>query len=463
MKKVTAILLAVGLVLAMAGCAGQGQNGDSASSSVNMDYTVQAQAIADALQNEDFSAVTAQFDAAMAASLPQEDLKAAWNQTIQGLGAYTGRGTPESAAVQNGCTVTVPEQYEEKIVAVQISFNSEGRVQGLFFSYREGENSGPHPAASLPQGVKEEQVTVAGEPSLPLQGVLTLPQEVKNPPVVILIQGSGQSDKDETIGANKPFQDIAWGLAEKGIATLRYDKRYMTYPQAGQQLGGKLTIYDEVLDDADAAIALLRQDGRVDPERIFVLGHSLGGMLMPYIAAQHPELAGGISMAGSLRPLWEIMYDQNMELADTLRPTLGENDQAVLEAQLQQLDKDRQELELMAQGGGTGSSALMGISAAYWRSLIETTGERQLEKVTQPLLILQGDADFQVYPDKDYTLWEACLADRENTVFHLYEGLNHLMMPTSGKRDTSEYETAGHVSEEVIADIAAFVQDTGAA
>ena len=101
---------------------------------------------------------------------------------------------------------------------------------------------------------------------------------------------------------------------------------------------------------------------------------------------------------------------------------------------------------------------LLGIPAGYWQSVKEYCGMNFIDQVKQPMLILQGDADFQVYPETDYQLWKDTVGNRDNVVFHLYAGLNHLMMPTQGKRDITEYAAAGHVDPQVIDDVAAFVQ-----
>ena len=107
--------------------------------------------------------------------------------------------------------------------------------------------------------------------------------------------------------------------------------------------------------------------------------------------------------------------------------------------------------------GLSDDATLLGVPARYWRSLEEYAGAHFIDELELPLLILQGDADFQVYADVDYPLWHEVLAGRNNVTFCLYEGLNHLMMPTQGLRDTTEYVTPSHVREDVIADIADFV------
>jgi len=324
-----------------------------------------------------------------------------------------------------------------------------------------GEAAAPSPSPSpspTPEAYTEVDIIVAGDPDLPLAGKLTLPAGVERPPVVILVQGSGSSDMDETIGSagNKPFRDIAAGLAELGVATIRYDKRYFTYPESGQALGYDVTLEHEVLEDVEAAIALAKTDARIDGSRVYVLGHSLGGMLTPKIAALHPELAGIISMAGSLRQLWEISYDQNMELVETLRPTLSESDLKILDGQITQIETDIATLS-GAFDNLPNSTILMGIPAGYWKSLKQCNGMQYIETCTMPILILQGEADFQVCPDTDYQLWLDTIGDRESVTCKLYEGLNHLMMPTTGLRSVDDYNTPANVEAQVMRDIADFI------
>ncbi len=92
-----------------------------------------------------------------------------------------------------------------------------------------------------------------------LNGILCMPEGVENPPVVVMVQGSGQSDYDETISANKPFRDIAEGLAKHGVASICYNKRYYQYAAAAAEKVNTLTIQDEVTEDVGEAIAFAKQ------------------------------------------------------------------------------------------------------------------------------------------------------------------------------------------------------------
>ena len=450
MKKFWVVLLTGAMLSGLSAC---GNDSPAPADFDEAALQTDAAAVADALLNGDYEAVTAKFDATMAEQLPAPVLAGGWKQTVDALGAYQERRSVEGSVEGEYYVVLVTESFAVSGLRVRVVYDGEGKVAGLQCTAVDLEEN------AMSEGCVEIPVTVAGDENYPLSGSLTLPKDVEKPAVVILLQGSGSTNKNESINGNKPFFDIAQGLAERGIASLRYDKRFYAYPEAAAALGADLDLRDEVLDDAAAAIELLQNDERVDSSRIYVLGHSLAGMLTPVMAADHPELAGVIAMAGSLRPLWEITYDQNQEaIAAINKAALSDADKATLEAQVQQVEADiatlRGDFSSLAN-----DTMLMGIPVGYWKSLDELTGMKYIDQVTQPMLILQGEADFQVSPDKDFGLWQETLQDRDNVVFKLYPGLNHIMMPTQGKRDLSEYAVAGTVDAQVIDDIAAFIAE----
>ena len=347
-------------------------------------------------------------------------------------------------------STAVQECSEAELILTTV-FNTDMQISGINLNFKPLET-----ATVSTDKFSENAVTVGADSGYPLEGILTLPNNVEKPPVVLLVHGSGSSDKNETIFKNKPFEDIAHALAENGIASLRYDKRYFTYPEAAAK--EKLNIENEVLDDVKSAIALLSADERIDGNNIFVLGHSLGGMLVPNIAYENQNVKGVISMAGSLRPLYEIQYDQNKDIEQSylVKSSISDEELNMLRNQMGQVEKDIEVLrgDISVVNDDT---ILLGVPASYYKSLDEHSGMKYIDKIKVPMLILQGDADFQVYPNKDFALWQEVLGNRENVSFRLYEGLNHLMMETNGLKDASEYKTEGHVSSAVTADIAEFI------
>ena len=146
---------------------------------------------------------------------------------------------------------------------------------------------------------------VGGEPRA-LPGTLFLPNGVEKAAAVVLVHGSGPNDRDETLGPNRPFRDLATGLATRGIAVLRYDKRTKVYPESFAGLKNP-TVKDEILDDVSAALEFLKSRPEIDADRITITGHSLGGTLAPRIAAANPSVSKIVILAGAARPLPDLM------------------------------------------------------------------------------------------------------------------------------------------------------------
>ena len=115
-------------------------------------------------------------------------------------------------------------------------------------------------------------MVVTGDFRLP--AMLTLPLGTTEPTVLVLVHGSGPNAPDETIGPNKLFRDLAWGLAMRGIASLRYEKRTRRY--RGKLDNINLTLHEKTIDDAITATHLVARDSRFDGKHVVVAGHSWG-------------------------------------------------------------------------------------------------------------------------------------------------------------------------------------------
>lgn len=289
-----------------------------------------------------------------------------------------------------------------------------------------------------------------GEGDNKVDGLLTLPEGVENPPVIILVQGSGQSDMNETIGKgeNKPFKDIAQGLAEEGIATIRYNKRYYQYPKLAPK---DLTVQDEILNDVNSAIEFAYNNEEVNNNKIYVLGHSQGGMVAPEIAKNNNKVTGIISLAGTPRKLEDVILDQNKDALDKMTDKTEAEKTAMLDEVKTEINK------IKVLNPNDDQTTILGINSEYWVSLNNLNTPEVVKSLEIPMLFLQGDADFQVYKDVDFKAWQDILEGKDNATFISYPELNHLFMKTNGKSDITEYDTKGTVDAKVISDIAQWV------
>ncbi|HJZ99678.1 MAG TPA: alpha/beta fold hydrolase, partial [Candidatus Solibacter sp.] len=261
-------------------------------------------------------------------------------------------------------------------------------------------------------------------------------------PAIVLVHGSGPNDRDESVGGTKMFKDLAEGLASRGIAVLRYEKRTKLY---GSKIASMkmFTLHDETVEDALKGVALLRTQQGIDPKRVFVLGHSLGGYAAPRIAQEDPQIAGFILMAANARHLEDLVVEQVQTLRGTAKAL--ENARAI-QAKVKGLEP-----------GDEASPAVLGAPPTYWLDLKDYDPVADAAKLAMPMLILQGERDYQVTM-KDFELWKAGLARKQGVVMKSYRSLNHLFVVGESESTSAEYAKPGHVAPEVIEDIAAFVK-----
>ena len=303
----------------------------------------------------------------------------------------------------------------------------------------------------------EEKIILGQGSDFPLDGKLTLPDGADGPvPAAILVHGSGSTNMDEKIMANRPFRDLAEGLTARGIAVIRYDKRSFVHGRKLIKIPG-FTVFDETIEDALFAAALLRSDERINKDKVFMIGHSMGGMLAPRIDIQGGDFAGLIIMAGTPRRLEDVLFEQIDEVLASykgLTHYLAGKQKAGLEKKLAGLyDMDDEKAKTIKVMGGT--------SVYYFKDLGEPDVPAYLAKTKKPILVLHGEKDAQVRTDKDFEKYKELLAGRDNAFFRLYPDLNHLFMPSAYgdlKNLKKEYKIPGKVAEYVIDDIAAFIK-----
>lgn len=386
------------------------------------------------------------FDEELQNSLSADDFGRDWEEkTDEGEWVETSSLKAESRT-ENTKIVETTLELTTYAVDVRMIFNKETKLVG--FSLSKG-----IPHAEMPQTIIEEEIVVGEGTEYKLDGLLTLPaaSEAKLP-AVILIQGSGPTDRDETAFAYKPFRDLAWGLSEQGIAVIRYDKRTYTYGNEMMQFAEELTVYEETVEDAVRATEFAKADPRIDENQVYIAGHSLGGMLAPRIDAAGGDYAGLVVLAGSPRPLWEIVYDQNMAVIESLTA-----DEAEKKELTDRVEKELNKAKAIEEMSDREARDIMifGINGYYLKEMDEYNVSSLVSKLEKPFLILQGEDDFQVYYEKDFVKWQELLDGRNDVTFISYPGLNHFFIEYEGpdKGTIAEYETPNQVDAKVIEDI----------
>ncbi|MDD3819700.1 MAG: DUF3887 domain-containing protein [Actinomycetota bacterium] len=410
-----------------------------------------ARQFVDFLYNREFEEANNMLSATMVKALKDQNLtlEEIWDGVIIQTGKLNEIKETKVTEEMGYSCVYITCDFKNISSNIKVVLDKEGKVAGLFFIPFQNSETYITPEYVNTSLFTERECIVGEEWQLP--ATLTIP-EGKGPfPAVILVHGSGPADRDETIGINKPFKDIAWGLATRGIVVLRYEKRTRQYAHKIVDEINDYTVNEETIDDALAAVNLLREVEEVDSGKIFIIGHSLGATLAPRIAARDEEIAGLILLAGGSRGLYiEKLLEQTEYLASL--------DGKIDEAETEQMDEIEKQLKKIRELDIKEGEIVLGASKAYWEDLIAYDPVKTAKNLTIPMLLLQGERDYQVTME-DFREWEKGLSGKDKVCFKSYQDLNHLFISGTGKSTPDDYTKPGNVAQVVIEDIAEWVKN----
>jgi dienelactone hydrolase len=409
-----------------------------------------AVAFAEHLRQGRFEEAAKPFGQAMRKAMGPDKLAETWKKLGDQFGDFQGFGEPRLQKTGKYEVYVFPAQWKSISLDMQVTLTPEGRIGELFFRPA-GSGDDYQPPSYVDREKFKELGTEVGEDPWKLKAKLCVPVGKGKFPAVVLVHGSGPNNLDEKIGSNRPFRDLAWGLASRGIVVLRYDKR--TFAHGSKMTGGDMGVREEVLDDAIAALRMMRQRPEVISDRVYMLGHSLGGCLAPTIGKLDEKLAGMVILSGSLRPIEDVILDQ-LEYIASLP---GDNQAAAKKT----LGEASEEIERFRQGKSAADAKLLGVPIAYWKDLdsyLGKGGEAAIRDYRGPVLILGGGRDYQI-TRKDFELWQSILKGHENVTLRWIADANHLFAEGKGMGTPAEYMgRAKHVSLLVVKGIAEWIK-----
>jgi len=380
--------------------------------------------------------------------LTPDFLRTTVDSEIKGFGKVDQIGQPVVLKTGTTTLVSFSVKFAATTINVQLSLNDLDHVAGLFF--RPADAPMPptwkQPSYSKPESFHEREVTIGDDP-WKLTGTLTAPVEKGPFPAVVLVHGPGPNDRNETLLATRMFEDIAEGLASRGYVVIRYDKRTKVYGEKMSNI--PFTIQQETVEDALRAIALARKQPEIDPRRVYVLGHSLGGYMVPRIAVQDGKLAGAVVVAGNTRRI------EDMSLAQTAYLLQAKGGPTPEERQRFERMKDEAAQVKALQPKKDNPQVLLGLPVEYFLDLKTYDPVTEARRAGIPILFLQGERDFQVTMD-DFKTWKAGLTGTKYE-FRTYPTLNHLFISGEGTPSPAEYRRPGNVSADVIGDISTWL------
>ncbi|WP_100066181.1 alpha/beta fold hydrolase [Miniphocaeibacter massiliensis] len=455
-KSLLSICITMVLLVVLVGCNSEKTKvvQDTAAISENREdvlYKLSIQ-LTDYLNSGNIDAAMAMMNKEMISAMDGE-LVNVWKQLTDSLGEFVETGAYEYTLSDKYEILEMTLKFKNSNMIQRVVFDSENKISGL--RYLKGEVKGED---SLPDTITETPVTVDAGERYPLKGIVTMPKDNAPSAAIVLVHGSGPNNMDSAVGANSIFKDLAHSLEENGIASFRYDKRTYTHGDAIIKSGKSITLNDEVFKDALAAVEVIKSWDGIDSNKVYLLGHSMGGGLLSYINSKGADCAGYIVMAGTPRNIWELIVEQNLMLADEFEKSgdLKKADEIRSLVEKEKLKANK--LETL-----NGEEIVFNLSADYLREFDEIDTIALHLKDELPVLVLQGEKDRQVTM-KDYELWKDGLKEHPNTTFISYTKLNHIFGEYTGKdvlvsqMVSVEYAERTPVSDDVIRDITNWIE-----
>ncbi|VUC21459.1 unnamed protein product [Clonostachys rosea] len=393
-------------------------------------------------------------------------LEYGWKTLSSMAGPVKPIGSPEIHVGWPLSRISVPLQSERLSLALNLWMTWSGKLITLQIGPRLSHSWKAPSYAS----VNSRSVSLTLGSGLRRVGAtLTLPPTRKSGdegfPCVILIGGSGPVDRDSTVGPSKPFKDIALGLTAHGVSVCRFDKRASTLLGKLTMSKKKVTLTDEYVYHVLDAIRQIRQNPEINPDRMILLGHSLGTLIAARLASLDTSVAGCILMAAPSEPIYrcairQLSYLESSGSSNKPYDNLPASDEKPAESDKlkelrQQADvADRPDLDL-----STPAKQLpFEIGPAYWLEYRTFDVMETLKEVHKPVLILQGERDYQVTTE-DYARLHGKFNSLPNFSFRKFKNLNHLFISGQGAPTPLEYFSPGNVEGDVITEIQRWVHE----
>lgn len=318
-----------------------------------------------------------------------------------------------------------------------------------------------------------------------LAGTLTIPPGDGPFPAVVLITGSGPQDRDETVLGHKPFLILADHLTRHGIAVLRVDDRGV-----GGSSGSTMdSTSADFAQDALAGVRFLKSHAKIAPAKIGLLGHSEGGVIAPLAASQSPDVAFLVLLAGTGVPAPGLLVAQSElisraegvpeddirkeseALREMIRILETEKDAAARGAKLREAAKQAlaaaREQDVRDAGGPEAfvDGLVKSLDSPWFRFFIGYDPRPALQKVTVPVLALNGALDLQVPVAMNLPAIEKILKESGNkdVTAKSLPGLNHLFQNAKTGSPSEYTKIEETMSPEVLAMISGWISERFAA
>lgn len=407
--------------------------------------------IIDLFKTDQFEKAYTFCDEIMLRKITPERLQSIWESLAAVNGDLIEVGATRYNYLDTFHAITTKLKFKNGAVGLRLAFNLKWQISGIYIVDAELTYKIPDYVNTF--GFYEIKIPF-GAIGFENEAILTVPIQEKKYPCVIIIGGSGPIDKDATIGPNRIYKDFAWGLASKGVATLRFDKRTKAYfgkIMEQHKKGNYYTIEQEYLADLKELVNKVSKKNAIDPKRIYLMGHSQGAGLMPLFLKQNKKVAGAIMAAGNYTSLQDLMLYQFEYLKPLQAKTKADSalfDKMAVQANYAKI--------LNLPNNYPNDSLPSMYPFSYWNYLNHLNLVSLAQNNKKPVLVIQGERDYQV-PFSEYLKWKTTLISNPNYQFASFQKLNHMFLEGEGKSTPEEYANRSNVPDYVIDEIAKWI------
>jgi dienelactone hydrolase len=365
-----------------------------------------------------------QFDSIMAVKLTPNRLAPIWKQLTANYGEFNGFGKQDTSTLSGNLIINTDLDFDKAIMNFMLAVDkSNDKISGIYLSEQERKDLDAK-ANELPAYIdttKFYESDVIVKDVYDLKGKLSVPNKFKEKIVFILVHGSGPNDMDETIGKNKFFKNLAWGLATDGYAVLRYNK--LTYQYGNQfKKDSKMTQKDEYSNSIKGAIDLVRSNTATKGAKIVLIGHSQGASAITDFA-DDKSIDGLILLSGTPRKIYDV-YGEQLEYIFGLDGSLTDAEKNMIAEHKEKIDyySSHKKLKNVAISS---DSLPLGLNYEYLLYLDKFDPIKNLSKSKKPTLIVGGGHDYQI-KKTDFDAWKSGLDKKKNVEFNFIDNVNHI-------------------------------------
>ncbi len=421
-----------------------------------------AQAMFTLLRLTEYETITREFDTSIVKITPLQ-LAKEWRKREESLGAYKRILSTSAEQFATGDLVTIETEFALLPLDIKFSFTDKHLLNGIAFS-------GATAKYKMPQyvrmdSIEERSIVIGAGSAYPLDGVLTLPKNRSTTatlPIAILLHGAGAEDKDRTSGPLKPSKDLALGLAMRGIASIRFDKRTKRYALQGAE-ATTFTVREEVIDDAVAALEAARmlagQSYNIDEKNISIIAPNLAATLLPRIydrdAEKNPRQArikAGVLLAPHAQS-WLESIRTRFKRAFMLDGNINADEQRVMTT----LEREIKTATSDTLSRKTPLNKLpFNLPASFWMDVRAYNHIKALQNAPFPMLILHGERDSYMSFADEFPKWKEIFAAKKNVEWKSYPKLVNLLVPQPPEKEI--VERPANIPQEVIRDVAEWIK-----